>query len=118
MTHTTDRDCTLDHNDICVECGVWHGDPCPSCGGRGFHLDSCPEMDSTMVKIVYRNEAGQIVGYLSRNYLMATKPENACEVEPGNWIHGLINKAHRLLDGPHPFDHLGPLTVGTEPKDW
>jgi hypothetical protein len=42
LAHTEDRDCTLDENDTCTECGVYHGDPCPDCGGRGFHLDECP----------------------------------------------------------------------------
>ena len=39
--HTTDSDCTLDSTDICRGCGVYHGDPCQDCGGRGFHAESC-----------------------------------------------------------------------------
>jgi hypothetical protein len=26
----------------CTGCGVYHGDPCPSCGGCGFHNEGCP----------------------------------------------------------------------------
>ena len=26
---------------ICPECGVYHGDPCPECSGRGFHKAEC-----------------------------------------------------------------------------
>ena len=25
----------------CTTCGVAHGDPCPVCGGRGFHVGKC-----------------------------------------------------------------------------
>lgn len=39
--HTADEDCTLDDNGTCVACGVWHGDPCPRCAGRGFHREGC-----------------------------------------------------------------------------
>lgn len=39
--HTKDEDCTLDENDTCIICGVAHGDPCPECGGRGFHRENC-----------------------------------------------------------------------------
>lgn len=39
--HTTDADCTLDRFDGCTECGAYHGDPCPQCGGRGYHAASC-----------------------------------------------------------------------------
>lgn len=35
--HSRDSDCTLDATDTCTACGVYHGDPCPDCGGRGFH---------------------------------------------------------------------------------
>jgi len=47
--HTTDADCTLAlRSDCCVICGVWHGDPCLDCGGRGYHNHSagpCPSCD-------------------------------------------------------------------------
>jgi hypothetical protein len=42
--HTTDSHCTLDENDECKVCGVYHGDPCPGCGGSGFHYDGCLRM--------------------------------------------------------------------------
>jgi hypothetical protein len=38
--HTHDDDCTL-ADDTCTVCGVWHGEACETCGGRGFHLPSC-----------------------------------------------------------------------------
>jgi hypothetical protein len=43
--HATDADCRLDDEDCCVGCGVYHGDPCPECGGRGFHLADCSEIE-------------------------------------------------------------------------
>jgi len=46
--HSTDRDCRTDSDDVCRDCGVWHGDPCPACGGRGYHVDDlCPELYAT-----------------------------------------------------------------------
>lgn len=39
--HTKDGDCVLDDTDCCIVCGVWHGDPCPECGGKGFHKSRC-----------------------------------------------------------------------------
>ena len=43
--HTRDEQCTLDEFDVCRECGVWHGEPCIECEGRGFHNDGCPSCD-------------------------------------------------------------------------
>ena len=46
-THTTDGDCEghLDDDGTCMVCGVYHGDPCAFCGGRGFHrTDDCPNL--------------------------------------------------------------------------
>ena len=31
--------------DTCPQCGVWHGDPCESCGRRGYHLHTCPVLE-------------------------------------------------------------------------
>ena len=31
--------------DTCPGCGVWHGDPCGTCGRRGYHVDHCPEIE-------------------------------------------------------------------------
>jgi hypothetical protein len=45
LRHTTDADCTLDDDDQCIRCGVSHTCTCPSCGGRGFHKDACPEIE-------------------------------------------------------------------------
>ena len=43
--HTRDEDCTVDPaDDCCIECGVYHGDPCPACDGRGFHREACPDL--------------------------------------------------------------------------
>lgn len=40
--HETDADCAMFLiDDTCTECGVYHGDPCPGCGGRGYHVASC-----------------------------------------------------------------------------
>lgn len=43
--HWEDEQCDLDSEDVCRVCGVWHGDPCPSCGGRGFHRPGCEDSD-------------------------------------------------------------------------
>lgn len=45
VEHTKDADCTLDDTDSCIVCGVHHGDPCPVCGGRGFHNEGCERAD-------------------------------------------------------------------------
>lgn len=45
MTHHTDSDCTLNPaDDCCIDCGVYHGEPCPGCGGRGFHVGPCADL--------------------------------------------------------------------------
>ena len=43
--HTRDEDCTLGEDDVCVVCGVWHGDECRGCGKRGFHAKGCEFSD-------------------------------------------------------------------------
>ena len=44
--HNQDPDCTIDPNTgLCTVCGVYHGEPCFACGGRGFHLPNCSEGD-------------------------------------------------------------------------
>ena len=43
--HNHDDDCILGPDDCCTECGVYHGDPCDECGGRGFHRDGCSEIE-------------------------------------------------------------------------
>lgn len=41
--HTKDEDCTPDPaTDLCIGCGVHHGEPCAACGGKAFHRDDCP----------------------------------------------------------------------------
>lgn len=44
--HRRDTDCVLDETNTCVVCGVWHGDRCLCCGGRGYHWPECPESDA------------------------------------------------------------------------
>lgn len=39
--HEKDGDCTLDANAECIDCGAWHGDPCPLCGGSAYHKPAC-----------------------------------------------------------------------------
>ncbi|HUT77154.1 MAG TPA: hypothetical protein VM285_05685 [Polyangia bacterium] len=41
MTHERDTDCTLDSSDTCTGCGVYHGEPCPDCQQRGYHVFAC-----------------------------------------------------------------------------
>lgn len=48
VMHTTDEQCTVDQEtDCCRECGVYHGEICPECFGRGFHGTGCPLSDAT-----------------------------------------------------------------------
>ena len=42
VKHTRDTDCTLNDQDTCTVCGVYHGDPCEFCGQRGYHMSNCP----------------------------------------------------------------------------
>ena len=35
--HIQDEDCVVRRDHTCCICGVYHGDPCPTCGGRAFH---------------------------------------------------------------------------------
>lgn len=39
--HLVDADCTLDADDTCTGCGVFHGDPCVECGQRGYCAVGC-----------------------------------------------------------------------------
>lgn len=40
--HAKDSDCSIDpRTDCCEVCEVYHGDPCPCCGQRGFHAEGC-----------------------------------------------------------------------------
>ncbi|KAA6459606.1 hypothetical protein DYQ86_15925 [Acidobacteria bacterium AB60] len=40
--HNSDGDCVVDpETNCCSECGVEHGDPCPECGKKAFHAESC-----------------------------------------------------------------------------
>lgn len=42
LPHERDEDCDVDPvTATCRGCGVWHGEPCAACGGRGFHRDGC-----------------------------------------------------------------------------
>ena len=42
VNHSQDSDCTVNpETNCCYGCGVEHGDPCPVCGGRGYHRADC-----------------------------------------------------------------------------
>jgi hypothetical protein len=45
--HACDADCAdwLDETNTCTVCGTYHGDPCPDCGGRGYHSADCNHVD-------------------------------------------------------------------------
>lgn len=43
--HTKDSDCTLDDHNTCIICGVYHGGPCETCKGRGYHVEGCPDAE-------------------------------------------------------------------------
>ena len=43
FVHFADAHCTV-VDDECTACHVVHGDPCPACGGRGFHGMDCAEI--------------------------------------------------------------------------
>ena len=44
--HTKDEDCDVDpETDCCRVCGVHHAEPCPECGGCGFHRGACSLSD-------------------------------------------------------------------------
>ena len=49
--HNTDADCTLDDTNSCIICGVYHGEPCIECGGRGFHNGNCKANDTYKVTV-------------------------------------------------------------------
>ncbi len=34
----------------CPVCSVYHGDPCPDCGGRGFHNGQCGKASGMYLK--------------------------------------------------------------------
>jgi hypothetical protein len=48
--HTKDSDCQIDATNCCTECGVYHGEPCALCGGRGYHELKCDELENTLRK--------------------------------------------------------------------
>lgn len=50
--HSQDADCTLDEDGMCTICGVLHGEPCPECGGRGFHKPDCMNQYAMKVRSV------------------------------------------------------------------
>lgn len=39
--HAHDAECTIGADDCCTTCGVYHGDACDFCGGKGFHVGTC-----------------------------------------------------------------------------
>lgn len=41
--HRQDEECIVDPDtNLCIGCGVEHGEACGSCGGRAFHKPACP----------------------------------------------------------------------------
>jgi hypothetical protein len=53
--HLQDADCRFTlKDDVCTVCGVGHGEPCPDCGGRGFHRPTCPTLALTACPTVVK----------------------------------------------------------------
>lgn len=61
--------------------------------------------------VAYCTEDNKIVGYLSNNKLICTKPENALDTNDNPTT--IYEVARNLLKGPHPLDHHGPLHIKT-----
>jgi hypothetical protein len=40
--HERDEDCSVNQDNVCDECGAAHGEQCPHCLRRAFHLAGCP----------------------------------------------------------------------------
>jgi hypothetical protein len=75
--HSTDSDCTVDpHTLLCVYCGVMHGEPCPTCGGKGFHDADCPDSDAN--RDCYRLDAGRVI---------TLRGKAVCCI---NWVPGIL----------------------------
>jgi hypothetical protein len=64
--HTRDSDCTLDEYDECTVCHVYHGDPCPSCGQRGYHADECDRPAVTDVQHGWSMVGHHYVSFVAR----------------------------------------------------
>lgn len=44
--HTADADCNIDPTTLfCTGCDVDHSGKCETCGGSGFHIEDCPEIE-------------------------------------------------------------------------
>ncbi len=79
--HERDDDCTLDGDDCCVTCGVYHGDPCGECGGCGFHRRGCSESDAPAITFFYGKTFDGHPWVLSfEGGPSATQPEQRCRV--------------------------------------
>lgn len=50
IVHDRDEDCTI-VDDTCIVCGVYHGDVCLMCEGRGFHRLGCREDDDSFESV-------------------------------------------------------------------
>lgn len=69
MNHNRDEDCTLNDEDVCTGCGVWHGDACLDCSKRGFHADRCnslfpeDEAQSAIDSLEHATCKGELMAY-------------------------------------------------------
>jgi hypothetical protein len=97
-THATDTDCTLGPDDCCVECGVHHGDACPTCGGRGFHAEGCGARRLTLpYPVLDASPASYTADWSVAAWHLAGTPECGvwlADTECGGWT-----LVHRRLVG-------------------
>lgn len=96
--HTKDSDCTVDpETGLCIECGVCHtlGD-CPECGGKGYHVDGCSEMDESVFESIVCIgclENARYAGTLeSATHIEGDRPQEACGQCNGLLIDGEVYK--------------------------
>ncbi len=96
--HEQDADCTVDpETNLCVVCGVEHAEPCPDCGGRGFHKPDCPvlrEMAGTLAHAEAYTELQAQRGALARDI----DAEDAYTYAANQFHHGR-HQVLKLMEG-------------------
>jgi hypothetical protein len=102
--HNSDSDCTVDQvTRLCVTCGVMHGEPCPTCGGKGFHTETCPDSDAN--HHTYSLDAGRVIMLQGKavcciNWVPRVAPDAQYPMTPVD-MDDLAKRIVALLNGAH-----------------